>query len=141
QSVSQMVDKVLARPGEHRIAILAPMARGTDGDLATECARLLALGYVRVRIDGEILALDPMPTLPPAGTHDLDVVVDRLRARADSRQRLAESFETALELVGGRAIALDLDDGTEQGFSSTYACPVCAHGLAELEPRLFSFNN
>ena len=141
QSVSQMVDKVLARPGEHRIAILAPLARGAGGDLAAECARLLALGYVRVRIDGEILALDPMPELPPAGAHDLDVVVDRLRARADSRQRLAESFETALELADSRAIALDLDDGTEQGFSSTYACPVCAHGLAELEPRLFSFNN
>ncbi|MER1966716.1 excinuclease ABC subunit UvrA [Castellaniella sp. GW247-6E4] len=141
QSVSQMTDKVLAQAGEHRIAILAPMARDADGDLAAECARLLALGYVRVRISGEILTLDPMPELPHAGPYDLDVVVDRLRARADNRQRLAESFETALELTDGRAIALDLDDGTEQGFSSTYACPVCARGLADLEPRLFSFNN
>ncbi len=141
QSVTQMVDEVLARPDEHRIAILAPMTRDAEGDLAAECARLLALGYVRVRVGGEILTLDPMPALPREGRYDLDVVVDRLRARADGRQRLAESFETALELAGGRAIALDLDDGSERGFSSTYACPVCAYGLADLEPRLFSFNN
>ncbi len=141
QSVSQMVDQMLDRTDEPRIAILAPVARNTGDDLAAECARLLALGYVRVRLDGEIIGLDPMPALPEAGSHDLDVVVDRLRARPDNRQRLAESFETALELADGRAIALNLDEGTEHGFSSTYACPVCAHGLAELEPRLFSFNN
>src|SRR5690606_1627474 len=141
QSVSQMVDQMLDRADEPRIAILAPVARNTGDDLAAECARLLALGYVRVRLDGEIIGLDPMPALPEAGSHDLDVVVDRLRARPDNRQRLAESFETALELADGRAIALNLDDDTELGFSSTYACPVCALGLAELEPRLFSFNN
>ncbi|HUH39525.1 MAG TPA: excinuclease ABC subunit UvrA, partial [Castellaniella sp.] len=141
QSVSQMVDKVLGGPPEQRIAILAPLARGVVGDPIPECRRLQALGYVRVRLNGEILTLDPMPAVQESPTYDLDVVVDRLRVRADSRQRLAESFETALQLANGRAIALELDEGVEQAFSSTYSCPVCAHGLAELEPRLFSFNN
>jgi len=142
QSVSQMVDQVLSRPEGGRLAILAPLARGREDDLAAECRRLQALGFVRARIDGEILAIDGSTPLPaPTGPWDLDVVVDRLRVRPDSRQRLAESFETALDLAQGRAGVLDLDSGEEQAFSAAYACPVCARGMGNLEPRLFSFNN
>ncbi len=142
QSVSQMVDQVLSRPEDSRVAILAPVARARQDDLTAECRRLQALGFVRVRINGVIQPLDG--GAPPAATDgpwDLDVVVDRLRVRPDSRQRLAESFETALELAQGRALALDLDTGREQAFSAAYACPVCARGMGALEPRLFSFNN
>ncbi|WP_244978152.1 excinuclease ABC subunit UvrA [Castellaniella defragrans] len=142
QSVSQMVDQILARPEDSRVAILAPVARGRRDDLAAECRRLQALGFVRVRVNGAIQPLDGgAPPAAPDGPWDLDVVVDRLRARPDSRQRLAESFETALGLAQGRALALDLDTGQEQAFSAAYACPVCARGMGALEPRLFSFNN
>ena len=142
QSVSQMVDQVLSRPEDSRIAILAPVARAQRDDLTTECRRLQALGFVRVRINGVILSLDSSPP-PDTGdaAWDLDVVVDRLRVRPDSRQRLAESFETALGLAQGRALALDLDTEQEHAFSAAYACPVCARGMGALEPRLFSFNN
>ena len=142
QSVSQMVDQVLSRPEDSRVAILAPVARARQDDLTAECRRLQALGFVRVRINGEIQPLDgTLPLAAPAGPWDLDVVVDRLRVRPDSRQRLAESFETALELAQGRALALDLDPDHEQAFSAAYACPVCSRGMGTLEPRLFSFNN
>ncbi|MCZ4328832.1 excinuclease ABC subunit UvrA [Castellaniella denitrificans] len=142
QSVSQMVDQVLSRPENTRVAILAPLARARQDDLAAECRRLQALGFVRVRVNGAIQALDGgAPPDGPDGPWDLDVVVDRLRVRPDSRQRLAESFETALELAQGRALALDLDTDREQAFSAAYACPVCARGMGALEPRLFSFNN
>ena len=142
QSVSQMVDQVLSRPENTRVAILAPLARARQDDLAAECRRLQALGFVRVRVNGAIQALDGgAPPDRPDGPWDLDVVVDRLRVRPDSRQRLAESFETALELAQGRALALDLDTDREQAFSAAYACPVCARGMGALEPRLFSFNN
>ncbi len=142
QSVSQMVDQVLSRPEDTRVAILAPLARARQDDLAAECRRLQALGFVRVRVNGAIQALDGgAPPDRPDGPWDLDVVVDRLRVRPDSRQRLAESFETALELAQGRALALDLDTDREQAFSAAYACPVCARGMGALEPRLFSFNN
>ncbi len=142
QSVSQMVDQVLSRPENTRVAILAPLARARQDDLAAECRRLQALGFVRVRVNGAIQALDGgAPPDGPDGPWDLDVVVDRLRVRPDSRQRLAERFETALELAQGRALALDLDTDREQAFSAAYACPVCARGMGALEPRLFSFNN
>ncbi|MGX5658876.1 excinuclease ABC subunit UvrA [Castellaniella ginsengisoli] len=143
QSVSQMVDQVLSRPEDTRVAILAPVARARQDDLAAECRRLQALGFVRVRVNGAIQSLDGggAPPAGPDGAWDLDVVVDRLRVRPDSRQRLAESFETALELAQGRALALDLDTNQEQAFSAAYACPVCARGMGALEPRLFSFNN
>ena len=142
QSVSQMVDQVLSRPEDTRVAILAPLARARQDDLTAECRRLQALGFVRVRVNGAIRSLDGgAPPAGPDGPWDLDVVVDRLRVRPDSRQRLAESFETALELAQGRALALDLDTDQEQAFSAAYACPVCARGMGALEPRLFSFNN
>ncbi len=142
QSVSQMVDQTLAMPEDSRLAILAPIARARQGDLADECRRLQSLGFVRARIDGVIQVIDGSTVLPDAAAAwDLDVVVDRLRARPDSRQRLAESFETALELAHGRALVLDLDTRQEWAFSAAYACPVCGRGMGELEPRLFSFNN
>jgi len=142
QSVSQMVDQILSRPEDTRVAILAPVARARQDDLAAECRRLQALGFVRVRVNGAIQSLDGgAPPSVPDGPWDLDVVVDRLRVRPDSRQRLAESFETALELAQGRALALELDTEREQAFSAAYACPVCARGMGALEPRLFSFNN
>jgi excinuclease ABC subunit A len=141
QSVSQMVDAVLAWPPETRLAVLAPMVRGRKGSFEDELATLQAQGYVRVRIDGAMTELDSVPALKKTEKHDIDVVIDRLRVRPESGQRLAESFETALTLADGRALALDMDDAHEHTFSSRYACPVCGHSLPELEPRLFSFNN
>ena len=141
QSVSQMVDAVLAWAPETRLAVLAPIARGKKGSFEDECASLQAQGYVRLRVDGQLMEIDGMAPLKKTEKHDIDVVIDRLRIKPESKQRLAESFETALQLADGRALALDMDGGREQVFSSRYACPVCSHSLPELEPRLFSFNN
>ncbi|HEX7386441.1 MAG TPA: excinuclease ABC subunit UvrA [Castellaniella sp.] len=142
QSVSQMVDQVLAHPEGSRLAILAPMIRASHDNLSAECRRLQALGFVRARIDGKIYTIDGSDTLPSKeGPWNLDVVVDRLRVRPDSRQRLAESFETALELAHGRALVLDMDSGEEWALSAAYSCPICARSMGALEPRLFSFNN
>ena len=141
QSVSQMVDSVLAWPAERRLAILAPMVRDRKGSFEDECASLQAQGFVRVRVDGAMVDLDSMPELNKNEKHDIDVVIDRLRIKPESKQRLAESFETALTLAQGRVVALDMDTNQEHLFSSRYACPVCSHSLPELEPRLFSFNN
>ena len=141
QSVSQMVDKVLSWPADTRLAILAPLARSRKGSFEDECASLQAQGFVRLRVNGEMVAIDELSPLKKTGKHDFDVVVDRLRVKAESQQRLAESFETALTLADGRVIALNMDTDEEHAFSSRYACPVCHHSLTELEPRLFSFNN
>ena len=141
QNVSQMVDSVLAWPAERRLAILAPMVRTRKGSFEDECASLQAQGFVRVRVDGEMVDLDSMPELNKNEKHNIDVVIDRLRIKPESKQRLAESFETALTLAQGRVVALDMDTNEEHLFSSRYACPVCSHSLPELEPRLFSFNN
>jgi len=141
QSVSHMVDKALEWAADTRLAILAPVARARKGSFEDECANLQAQGFVRLRVDGEMIEIDRLPPLEKNSKHDLDVVVDRLRVRPESRQRLAESFETALKLADGRALALNMDTGDELTFSSRYACPVCQHSLTELEPRLFSFNN
>ena len=141
QSVAQMVDGVLEWAPESRLAILAPMARARKGSFEDEFAGLQAQGYVRLRVDGEMMAIEDAPALKKTEKHDVDVVVDRLRIRPESKQRLSESFETALRLAEGRAIALDMDNDREHPFSSHYACPVCHHSLTEMEPRLFSFNN
>ena len=141
QNVSQMVDSVMGWPPERRLAILAPMVRTRKGSFEDECASLQAQGFVRVRVDGSMVDLDSMPELAKNEKHDIDVVIDRLRIKPESKQRLAESFETALTLAQGRVIALDMDSNEEHLFSSRYACPVCSHSLPELEPRLFSFNN
>nr|WP_236676876.1 excinuclease ABC subunit UvrA [Piscinibacter lacus] len=146
QSVSQMVDAVLALPEDTKLMILAPVARDRKGEHAELLADMQARGYVRFRVGsggqpGEVLEVADLPKLKKAEKHDLDVVVDRLKVRDDAGQRLAESFEAALRLAEGRAIALEMDNGREHLFSSRFACPVCSFSLSELEPRLFSFNS
>jgi excinuclease ABC subunit A len=141
QTVSQMVDHVLALPPDTKLMVLAPVVAQRKGEQLELFAELRAQGFVRARIDGVVHELDAVPKLTKSQKHDVDVVVDRLKVRDDMRQRLAESFETALRHADGRAIALEMDSGREHLFSAKFACPVCAYALQELEPRLFSFNN
>ena len=141
QSVAQMVDAAVALPQATRVLVLAPVVRERKGEFAELFADLQARGFVRVRVDGAIAEFDALPALAKNEKHSIDVVVDRLTIRPDARQRLAESFETALRLADGRALLLDTDNGAETVFSSRYACPLCGYSLTELEPRLFSFNN
>ncbi|SDX31770.1 MULTISPECIES: excinuclease ABC subunit UvrA [Variovorax] len=145
QTVSQMVDATLALPGEPRLMILAPVAREKKGEFLELFAEMQAAGYVRFRVDGQTYEYNDLPKLKKTEKHDIDVVIDRLRARADMQQRLAESFEAALRLAEGRAIALELGaEGAadkEHLFNAKFACPICHYSLSELEPRLFSFNS
>ncbi|MBK8337401.1 MAG: excinuclease ABC subunit UvrA [Sterolibacteriaceae bacterium] len=141
QSVSQMVDHVLALPEDTRLMIAAPVVAERKGEQHDLFAELRAQGFARVRIDGSVIELDAVPRLDKNRKHSIDVVIDRLKVRPDARQRLAESFETALTHADGRAIAIETDSGTEHLFSARFACPVCSYSLPELEPRLFSFNN
>jgi excinuclease ABC subunit A len=141
QSVSQMVDHVLALPADTGLMILAPLLadrRGEQRELLTE---LRAQGFVRVRVDGEVFDIDAAPKLAKGRKHSIDIVVDRLRVRPDQQQRLAESFEMALRHADGRALAVEIDSAREHLFSSRHACPTCGWSIPELEPRLFSFNN
>ena len=141
QTVSQMVDAVLALPEGTRVMLLAPLAREKKGEFHEQLAQMQALGYVRFRIDGAVVDVDSLPELAKQEKHSIDVVIDRLKVRADVRQRLAESFEAALRLGEQRAILLEMDSGTEHWFNAKYACPVCNYSIAGLEPRLFSFNS
>ncbi|MCA1926472.1 MAG: excinuclease ABC subunit UvrA [Thiobacillus sp.] len=141
QTVSQMVDAVLALPEDTRLMILAPLVVGRKGENLELFAELRAQGFVRVRVDGKVVELDAVPRLDKNKKHTIEVVVDRLKVRADAKQRLAESFETALRHADGRALAVEMDNGREHLFSARFACPVCSYALPELEPRLFSFNN
>ena len=141
QTVSQMVDATLRLPSDARVMVLAPVVRERKGEFAEFFDDMQTQGFVRFRIDGAIVEVDALPPLKKNEKHSLDVVVDRLKVRADAQQRLAESFETALRLADGRALLLDLDDGRETWFSSRFSCPECDYSLSELEPRLFSFNN
>ncbi len=141
QTVSQMVDQVLALPEDTRLMILAPVVAGRKGEQHDLFAELRAQGFVRVRVDGTVAELDALPPLEKGKRHTVEVVIDRLRVRADVRGRIAESFETALTHADGRAIAVELDSGREHQFSARFACPICSYALPELEPRLFSFNN
>jgi excinuclease ABC subunit A len=141
QSVSQMVDHALALPAETGLMILAPIVASRKGEQQELVAELRAQGFVRLRVDGKVHEIDAVPRLSKNVKHTVDVVVDRLKVRPDAKQRLAESFETALRHADGRAIVLELDSGREHLFSARFACPVCDYSLAELEPRLFSFNN
>jgi len=141
QTVSQMVDQALALPPETRLLVLAPIARDRKGEFADTLAALQAQGYVRFRLNGQVLDAAELPALNKHEKHDLDVVVDRLKVRPDAQQRLAESLEAALGLADGRAVVLDLDQGEEHLFSARFACPRCSYALSELEPRLFSFNS
>ncbi|ASM76673.1 UvrABC system protein A [Vitreoscilla filiformis] len=140
QSVSQMVDAVLALPEGTKLMVLAPVARGRKGEFTELFEAMQAQGYVRFRIDGQVVEAHDLPPLKKTEKHDIDVVVDRLKTSTAMTQRLAESFEAALGLADGRAIALEMDTLREHLFSSKFACPVCSHALPELEPRLFSFN-
>ena len=141
QTVSQMVDHVLALPEETRLMVLAPIVVGKKGENLDLFDELRAQGFVRVRVDGEVHEIDAVPKLDKNKKHTIEVVVDRLKLRADMKQRLAESFETALRHADGRAIAVEMDSGKEHWFSAKFACPICSYSLPELEPRLFSFNN
>jgi len=140
QSVGQMVDTVLALPEDTKLMVLSPVVRDRKGEFVELFADMQARGYVRFRVDGQIVEATDLPKLKKAEKHDIDVVIDRLKSRPDVKQRLAESFEAALRAADGRAIALEIDGGREHLFSSKFACPVCSYALPELEPRLFSFN-
>ncbi|MEY2954146.1 MAG: excinuclease subunit [Pseudomonadota bacterium] len=141
QSVAQMVDAVLALPEDTKLMILAPVARERKGEFTEVFADMQAQGYVRFRVDGEVLEVEQLPKLKKTEKHSIDVVIDRLKVRPDIVQRLAESFEAALRLAEGRAIALEMDTGLEHRFNAKFACPECSYSLSELEPRLFSFNS
>ena len=158
QTVSQMVDAALALPEGTRLMILAPVAREKKGEFLELFADMQAQGYVRFRVGGVAYEHEQLPKLKKAEKHDIDVVIDRVKVRVRSsdvgepdtdargafdqlRQRLAESFEAALRLADGRAIALEMDTGAEHLFNARFACPVCNHSISELEPRLFSFNS
>jgi excinuclease ABC subunit A len=141
QTVAQMVDHVLAFPEDTRIMVLAPVVAGRKGEQADLLEELRAQGFTRVRIDGKVHELDAVPRLAKNAKHSIDVVVDRLRARVDGKQRIAESLETALRHADGRAVVVESESQKEHLFSAKFACPVCDFALAELEPRLFSFNN
>ncbi|WP_339516618.1 excinuclease ABC subunit UvrA [Pseudomonas sp. RL_15y_Pfl2_60] len=148
QTVSQMVDQVLALPEGSKLMLLAPVIRERKGEHLSVFEELRAQGFVRARVDGKLHELDELPKLDKQKKHSIDVVVDRFKVREDLQQRLAESFETALNLADGLALIapLDSDDDSsgikdEMIFSARFACPHCGHSISELEPKLFSFNN
>ena len=160
QSVSQMVDATLALPVDTRLMVLAPVVRDRKGEFAELFEDMQAQGYVRFRVDGTAYESSDVPKLKKAEKHDIDVVIDRVKVQAAPppadpavadaltagvpaglRQRLAESFEAALRIADGRAIAYEMDSGHEHLYSSKFACPICSYSLPELEPRLFSFNS
>ncbi|EDP58118.1 excinuclease ABC subunit UvrA [Vibrio sp. AND4] len=142
QTVSQMVDKVLELPEGSKMMLLAPIVKERKGEHVKTLENLAAQGFIRARIDGETCDLSDPPTLELHKKHTIEVVVDRFKVRPDLQQRLAESFETTLELSGGIAVVAPMDgDGEEVIFSANFACPTCGYSMQELEPRLFSFNN
>ena len=144
QTVSQMVDTVLSRPEGEKLMILSPVVRGRKGEYRQLFADLAKDGFIRARIDGEICDLSDPPELALREKHSIDIVVDRIRVRADLKQRLADSFETALRYADGIAVVAPMDDHKAEDeivFSSHYSCPECGYSIPELEPRNFSFNN
>ncbi|MBT7227557.1 MAG: excinuclease ABC subunit UvrA, partial [Gammaproteobacteria bacterium] len=144
QTVSQMVDKVMALPNDSRIMVLAPIIRERKGEHLHVFSELSSSGFIRARVDGLVCEIEYPPELEKNKKHSIDVVVDRLKIKPGLEQRLAESFETAIQLADGLAI-VSVTDSEEQVedlvFSSLFACPQCGHSISELEPRLFSFNN
>ncbi len=144
-TISQMVDATLAMRvqgnDEPRLMILSPAVVNRKGEQHELFAELRAKGFVRVRVDGNVHEIDALPKLAKNSKHTVEIVVDRLRVKDEFKQRLAESFETALRHGDGRAIAVEMDGGREHLFSAKFACPICNYSLSELEPRLFSFNN
>lgn len=143
QTVSQMVDQVLSQPEGRRLMLLAPVVKDRKGEHTKTLENLATQGYIRARIDGEVCDLSDPPKLELQKKHTIEVVIDRFKVRADLATRLAESFETTLDLSGGTAIVADMDDSAAEEllFSANFACPICGYSMSELEPRLFSFNN
>ncbi len=146
QSVSQMVDAVLAMPEDTKLMIMAPVVSNRKGEHIDLFEQMQAHGFVRFRIQSgthaaKIYEVDDLPKLKKAEKHTIDVVIDRIKVKEDIKQRLAESFETALRLADGRALVLEMDTAVEHVYSNKFACPTCGYSLQELEPRLFSFNN
>jgi len=144
QTISQMVDHVLALPEDSRLMLLAPVVRDRKGEHAQLLDELRAQGFVRARVDGVVFELDDVPELELRRKHSIEVVIDRIRVRAELKQRLAESFETALSLTDGLVLIAPMDqesDLEEKLFSARFSCPYCDYSLQELEPRMFSFNN
>ena len=143
QSVTQMVDQTLALPEDTRILLLAPVIRARKGEHLKEIEALKAAGFLRVRVDGEVCEIGEVPKLKPRQTHNIEAVVDRLKVREDARLRLAESFETAINLGEGVAQVAFMDEPkrAELVFSNRFACARCGYSIAELEPRIFSFNS
>ena len=144
QTISQMVDHVLDLNRDEQIMVLAPVIQDRKGEHKHVFAELIANGFIRARINGVIVDLDHPPELEKNKKHSIEAVVDRVRIRPEMQQRLAESFETALDLAGGIAVVArpnDVDGTEDIAFSSQFACPLCGYSIADLEPRLFSFNN
>ena len=143
QTISQMVDLILEQPEGRRLMLLAPVVQGRKGEHIQVVERIRAEGFVRARIDGEVLELDDVPAMDLRRKHTVEAVVDRFRVRPDIGLRLAESLETAVRLSDGLAIVASMDeaDSDDMVFSTRFACPECGYSLSELEPRLFSFNN
>ncbi|GLP97404.1 excinuclease ABC subunit UvrA [Paraferrimonas sedimenticola] len=143
QTVSQMVDKVLELPADSRQMLLAPVVKARKGEHVKLLDSLAAQGYIRARIDGEVHDLSDPPELDLHVKHTIEVVVDRFKVRPDIKQRLAESFETALELAGGVVHVVEMGEDASEPlvFSANFACPHCGYSVTELEPRIFSFNN
>jgi excinuclease ABC subunit A len=141
QTVSQMVDSVLDKPEGERLMLLAPLVQERKGEHLHVFNELRSSGFVRARIDGIVVELDDLPKLDKNKKHSIEAVVDRFKVRDDLQQRLAESFETALQLTDGIAIVAQMNGDEETTYSARYACPTCGHSIGELEPRMFSFNN
>ncbi|MES2072595.1 MAG: excinuclease ABC subunit UvrA [Pseudomonadota bacterium] len=146
QSVSQMVDAVLAMPEDTKLMILAPVVANRKGEHLDLFEQMQAQGFVRFRVqsgthDAKIYEVDDLPKLKKTEKHTIDVVIDRVKVKDEIKQRLAESFETSLRIANGRALVVEMDSGKEHLFSNKFACPICGYSLQELEPRLFSFNN
>jgi len=141
QTVSEMVDTLLALPNDTKIMLLAPIVNSRKGEQQDLFEDLKAQGFIRLRIDGEIYEIDALPKLTKTKKHQVDVVVDRIKINPDIKQRITESTETALKLADGKMIAVEMDNNTSHLFSAKFACPLCDYSLEELEPRIFSFNN
>jgi excinuclease ABC subunit A len=141
QTVSEMVDTLLALPTDTKIMLLAPIVNSRKGEQHDLFEDLKAQGFIRLRIDGEIYEIDALPKLTKTKKHQVDVVVDRIKINAEIKQRITESTETALKLADNKMIAVEMDTHKSHLFSAKFACPLCDYSLEELEPRIFSFNN
>ena len=141
QTVSQMVDTVLAYPPETKLMLLAPVVSNRKGEHVEMIEEFRSQGFVRLRVNGKVIEIDAFPKLDKKKNHSIEVVVDRLKTTVEMKQRIAESFETCLRLSAGKAVAVNMDTEKEHLFSSKFSCPLCDYSLSEMEPRLFSFNN